>query len=97
MRIRLAAPLISICLCTAANAATSQATAPLPVRPQGASPAPEVVLTVAALPDQAPARPQRPSAPTTETDPLQHDERGLLLAGIALMVAIALRRTGGPQ
>ena len=87
------APLVAtlICLCGAASAATCE-TGPRPDPAQAARPAEGLVL--AAMAWQAP-RDTPPAAP----DPSEprHDERRLLLAGLALMAAIALRRAGGTR
>ncbi len=89
MRVPLAATLI--CLCGAASAATCDR-ASLPEPPQARQPGQAMILAAMPLPALAPAAQAIPPA-----RPAPHDERGLLLAGLAWMAAIALRRTGGPR
>ena len=85
------APLVAtlICLCGAACAATrdtaTHAPPPVPEPAQGAV----MVAAVSPPPSHSPA-----SRPPEEP---RHNERDLLLAGVALMAAIALRRTGADQ
>lgn len=89
MKVPLVATLI--CLCGAASAATCASVTP--AVPAQAAPSPGG-LVLAAMTLQAPAATAHPQPTPDES---RHDERGLLLAGIALMAAIALRRTGGAQ
>lgn len=89
MKVPLVATLI--CLCGAANAATCD-TAARPAPPQAARPAEGLLLARMAWP----AQPDTTPAPMAPAQP-RHDERNLLLAGLALMAAIALRRAGGPR
>ncbi len=90
MNARVAATLI--CLCGAASAATCGNTATNRAQAQGTRPADGLILATLALPGTAPAAPEA-AAPREP----HHDERGLLLAGLALMAAIALRRAGGSR
>ena len=89
MRVPLAAVLI--CLGGAASAATCDKATPASTPPASRAPGGWVLQPMAW---QAPAPTATGATPPREP---RHDERGLLLAGIALMAGIVLRRTGGPR
>lgn len=88
------APLVAtlICLYGAANAATCS---PGTLNSQAGAARPGDGLILAAAARLAPDPGTQAQASTDTETP--HNERDLLLAGLALMAAIALRRTGTMQ
>lgn len=93
MRVPLAAMLV--CLCGAASAATCSKDPPASPQPALQAPGGWLLETTAWQ-----SRPEHQAQATAAKHPAahrepRHDERSLLLAGIALMAGIALRRTGG--
>ncbi len=91
MKVPLVATLI--CLCGAASAAACD-TATRSAPPSATRHADGLVLAALTWPDRPAHR--ATAAPATTDEPRQ-DEHSLWLAGVALMAAIALRRTGGTR